>query len=293
MISEVSSKSATSLLSIVIPTSRYSPHLIKFARYLREVCFENDLEIVVVSTSDNPANKLYKKLCNRVNCRLIIMERRPGEDTRAKQTNTGVTCSTSEYVYIIADDMFVSCSFLKSLKKILLEEKPDAVLHAALPYPISIWAKVRFVEKYFSSYNLLQSSSRIFRRALFIDIGGYREGLVVGEDIEFQWRLLKSSTKIAVITVDKGFEVHLGEFKTLNEYILRAYNYGKHLKKVLAKVKLTSITASYVIPPLKFQDALRVFRHHYPLYVFYRTFLLFSALIGHLSSFLEVRDESR
>jgi glycosyltransferase involved in cell wall biosynthesis len=293
MISEVSSKSATSLLSIVIPTSRYSPHLIKFARYLREVCLENDLEIVVVSTSDNPANKLYKKLCNRVNCRLIIVERRPGEDTRAKQTNTGVTCSTSEYVYIIGDDMFVNCSFLKSLKKILLEEKPDAVLHAALPYPISIWAKVRFVEKYFSSYNLLQSSSRILRRALFIDIGGYREELVVGEDIEFHWRLLKSSTKIAVITVDKGFEVHLEEFKTLNEYILRAYNYGKHLKKLLAKVKLTSITASYVIPPLKFQDALRVFRHHYPLYVFYRTFLLFSALIGHLSSFLEVRDESR
>jgi hypothetical protein len=255
-------------------------------RFLRKFCLESDLEIIIVSTSDNPANKLYKKLCNIVNCKLIIVERRPGEDTRAKQMNIGIMRSTSEYVYIIADDMFISCSFLKSLKKILLEEKPDAVLHAALPYPISVWAKVRFIEKYFSSFNLLQSSSRILRRALFISIGGYREGLVVSEDIEFQWRLLRSGAKITAITVDKGYEVHLGEFKTLNEYILRAYNYGKYLKKILTEMKLTSITSSYVNPPLKFQDAPRVFRYYYPLYVLYKIFSLFSTLIGYFSSFL-------
>jgi len=280
---KVSSKSTSSLLSIVIPTARYSPHLIKFIRYLRKVCLENDLEIVIVSTSDNPANKLYKKLCNIVNCKLIVVERRPSEDTRAKQMNIGIMCSTSEYTYVIADDMFISCSFLRSLKKILIEEKPDAVLHAALPYPISIWAKVRFIEKYFSSYNLLQSSSRILRRALFISIGGYKEGLVVGEDIEFQRRLLRSGAKITAITADKGYEVHLGEFKTLNGYILRAYNYGKYLKNILTEMKLTSITSSYVNPPLKFQDALRAFRYYYPLYVLYKIFLLLSTLIGYFS----------
>ena len=47
-----------SLLSIIIPTARYSPHLARFIRYLRHVCLENDLEIVIVSTTDNPANKL-------------------------------------------------------------------------------------------------------------------------------------------------------------------------------------------------------------------------------------------
>jgi len=286
MNSEVSSKSTTSLLSIVIPTARYSPHLVKFVRYLREVCLENDLELVIVSTSDNPANKLYKELCNIVNCKLAIVERRPSEDTRAKQMNTGFMHSTSEYVYIIADDMFISCSFLKSLKKILLEEKPGAVLHAALPYPISRWAKIRFVEKYFSSYNLFQSSSRILKRTLFSSIGGYREGLVVGEDMEFQLRLLKSGAKIVAISVGKGFEVHLGEYKTLNEYILRAYNYGKYLKKLLTEMRLTSIITSYVNPPLKFQDTLKVFRHYFPLYVFYKFILFLSTLIGYLSSFL-------
>jgi len=223
------------LLTIIIPTARFSRHLPKTLRYLRRVCkIGDEVEVVIVSTCDNPANRLYERLCKvYIDCKLIVLERLPGQDLRSMHKNLGVMQASSKYIYILDDDAFPTCKLINELLKLLRANKADAVLHAFVPYPISVWAKVRMIEKMLSSFNLERSSCRIIRRDLFIELGGYRENLVLGEDIEFQNRLLVTKPKISIISLDKGFEIHLGEYKTLSDYIRRAFYYGKYIDKTL------------------------------------------------------------
>jgi len=274
------------LLAIVIPTARYSPHLVKFISYFRHVCLENDLEIIIVSTIDNPANKLYRKLCEIEGCKLLILERQPGEDMRSKQMNIGVLHCSAEYVYIVADDMFASCSLLSSLRKILQERKPDAVLHATLPYPVSIWARVRMIEKIFSSYNLYQSSCRIIRKDVFVKLEGYREDLVVGEDIEFQDRLLKLKPRLAIIPIQEGFEIHLGEYMSLSSYIRRACYYGKYLTRLARVISKSRFFHSYVVAPSSIPQLVRIFRLYALPYAVYKVVMAMATICGRLSEIL-------
>lgn len=62
-------------LSIIIPTARYSSILIRVLKYLSKTLNEEHLEVIIVSTVDNPANKVYEALCRFIkSCRLLILE---------------------------------------------------------------------------------------------------------------------------------------------------------------------------------------------------------------------------
>jgi len=241
---------------------------------------------VIVSTTDNPVNKLYRKLCDIEGCKLLILERQPGEDMRSKHKNIGVLHCTAEYVYIIDDDAFASCSLLSSLRKILQERRPDAVLHATLPYPMSIWARVRMMEKSLSSYNLYQSSCRIIRKDVFVKLKGYRKDLVVGEDIEFQDRLLKLKPKLAIIPIQEGFEIHLGEYRSLSSYIRRAYYYGKYLTRLARFINKSRFFHSYVVAPSSIPQLVRIFRLYALPYAVYKIVMAMATICGRLSEIL-------
>jgi glycosyltransferase involved in cell wall biosynthesis len=278
------------LISIIIPTARYSPYLPNLIHYIRDVCGkgEKELEILIVSTQDNPANKLYEVLCKYKECTLLVLERRPGEDARSRQKNLGVRNAKGEYVFILDDDSWVTCTLLDSMEQIITRKKPDALLHAVLPRPVSIWAKIRLLEKMFSSYNLQQSSARILRRELFLEIGGYNEELVAGEDIEFQMRLLMYKPRICAIPLRAGFEIHIGEFKKLNEYIWRTCYYGKYVDKLIEGVSTSSVISSYVLPPSGIRRLIRIFRLYYVPYLLYKCLMLLTAAVCALKSLISV-----
>lgn len=276
------------LISIIIPTARYSPYLPKLIHYIRDVCgkSEKDLEILIVSTQDNPANKLYEVLCKYKECTLLVLERRPGEDARSRHKNLGVKEAKGEYVFILDDDSWVTCTLLNSMEQIISEKKPDTLLHAVLPRPASIWAKVRLLERIFSSYNLQQSSVRILRRELFLEIGGYNEELVVGEDIEFQMRLLMYKPRICAIPLRAGFEIHMGEFKKLDKYIRRTCYYSSYVYKLIKGISTSSVTLSYILPPSGIRRLIRTFRLYYVPYLFYKCLMLLTATVCALKSLI-------
>jgi len=123
---------------------------------------------------------------------------------------------------------------------------------------MSIWARVRMIEKSISSYNLYQSSCRIVRKDVFAGLKGYREDFVVGEDVEFQDRLLKLKPRIAVIPIHKGFEIHLGEYRSLSSYIRRAYYYGKLLTRLTHVISRSRLFHSYVTAPLSIPRLVKI-----------------------------------
>jgi len=280
------------LLSIIIPSARFSRQLPKTLRYLRRVCkIGGEVEVIIVSTRDNPSNRLYELLCKAdVNCKLVVLERSPGQDLRAKHKNLGVLQASSKYIYILDDDAFPTCKLISELLKLLRANEADAILHAFVPYPVSIWAKVRMIEKMLSSFNLERSSCRIIRRDLFIKSGGYREDLVLGEDIEFQNRLLAMKPKISVIPLNKGFEIHLGEYEALSDYIRRALYYGKYIDRALHALGVNRALRAFSL--LITSDIVAIYR----LYIFpYAIYKVTEALSSVLSMILAkaTRKEQR
>jgi glycosyltransferase involved in cell wall biosynthesis len=279
------------LISIIIPTARYSPYLPNLIHYIRDVCGkgEKELEILIVSTQDNPANKLYEVLCKYKECTLLVLERRPGEDARSRHKNLGVRNAKGEYVFILDDDSWVTCTLLDSMEQIITRKKPDALLHAVLPRPVSIWAKIRLLEKMFSSYNLQQSSARILRRELFLEIGGYNKELVVGEDIEFQMRLLMYKPRICAIPLRAGFEIHTGEYEKLDKYIRRVCYYSRYVNKLI--IASSSATLSYILPPSGIGRLIRTFRLYYVPYLLYKSLMLLTAAICVPKSLISVDEK--
>jgi hypothetical protein len=156
----------------------------------------------------------------------------------------------STRAFILDDDSWMTCTLLNSIEQIITTKKPEAILHVVLPRPISIWTKIRLLEKIFSSYNLQQSISRILKKELFLEISGYAEGLLVGEDIEFQLRLLMHKPRICVIPIISGFEIHMGEFKKLEKYVRRTCYYSKYVNKLIKETRASalSVILSCILP---------------------------------------------
>ncbi|MEM4452667.1 MAG: glycosyltransferase [Thermosphaera sp.] len=237
-------------LSIVIPTARCSPTLVKVLKYLRKALANENVEIIIATTTDNPCNKIYESICNIVkNCKLLILEKKPLKDSRSSQSNIAISISRGKYIYKIDDDAIPTIKLLKAIIELSRQGSCDAILHLMVPLPVSIWARVRMAEKMYSSFNPYQSSCRIMKRELFVKLGGYREDLVLGEDIEFQHRLLGNRPRVCIIPLSRGFEIHLGEYKTLKEYVRRAWYYGKYAGTLIRQTNPLIIYKAYVKPP--------------------------------------------
>ncbi len=237
-------------LSIVIPTARCSPTLVKVLKYLRKALANENIEIIIGTTTDNPCNKIYESICKIIkNCKLLILEKKSLKDSRSSHSNIAVNISRGKYIYKIDDDAIPTVKLLKVVIELSRQESCDAILHLMVPSPVSIWAKVRMVEKMYSSFNPYQSSCRIMKRELFVKLGGYREDLVLGEDIEFQHRLLGSRPRVCVVPLSGGFEIHLGEYKTLKEYVRRAWYYGRYADVLIRQTNPFIVYKAYVKPP--------------------------------------------
>ncbi|MEM4005480.1 MAG: hypothetical protein QXM43_07590 [Desulfurococcaceae archaeon] len=237
-------------LSLIIPTARYSPILVKVLKYLHKVLANENIEIIIATTTDNPGNKVYESISKIVkNCKLLILEKKSLKDSRSLQCNVAINISRGKYVYKIDDDAVPTVKLLKTIIELSRQDSYDAFFHLMVPLPVSIWARVRMIEKMFSSFDPYQSSCRIMKRELFVKLGGYRENLVLGEDIEFQHRLLRSRPRVCVIPLSSGFEIHLGEYKALKDYVRRAWYYGKYASTLIQRTNPLIVYKAYVKPP--------------------------------------------
>ncbi|MEM1773411.1 MAG: glycosyltransferase family A protein, partial [Desulfurococcaceae archaeon] len=156
-------------LSLVIFTARYSPILVKVLKYLHKTLVNENIEIIIASTTDNPGNKIYESICKTIeNCKLLIIERKSLKDFRSLQANTAVALSKGRYIFMTADDMVPTVGLLRRIIEISRQDSCDAIFHLMVPLPVSIWARVRMIEKMFSSFDPYQSSCRIMKRELFV-----------------------------------------------------------------------------------------------------------------------------
>ena len=181
-----------------------------------------------------------------------------GECTIAKKRNIAAQSSVSEYLAFIDSDAFPHPHWLKNAVAVLQSQKNTWAVGGPNISPPKESLSERFVglsqksilvagfnnfRKQFKPprfCNDLPSCNLIVRRQQFLEMGGMREELTTGEDIEFCYRLKKLGKQIYY----KPDIIIFHKNRSLKNYLLQRITYGA---SVFELIKLTKSKKTYLL----------------------------------------------
>ncbi|WP_167712134.1 glycosyltransferase [Thermococcus sp. GR4] len=220
-------KNTLPLVSVIIPTYNSEKTIKKCIEAVKNQTYPNIEVIVVDGGSTDRTVEIAKSLGTKV----IISD----IPNRSRQINIGVMNSLGKYIYRLDSDIIISPRLIAECVQKCEKEGCDAVSTYWGPDPsISFWAKVRKLEKDCYKYDPLRNAANFYKKEVFLEIGGYDENLVAGEDYDIQNRLLKKGYKHC-FAESEG--IHLGEPKSIIDIARKNYKYGKTTISFLRKTK--------------------------------------------------------
>jgi glycosyltransferase involved in cell wall biosynthesis len=169
------------LVSVVVPTKNSARTLEKCLQSIRSQSHQS-VELIVVDNGSNDQTKhIAKHYADNV------FEIGP---ERSAQRNFGVEKARGKYVAIIDSDMYLDRSVLAECVSVL--ETGSNTRGIVIPEEsvgIGFWAHCKQLERSYYVGIPYMEAARFFKRADFIDIGGYDTALVSGEDWDFSQRM--------------------------------------------------------------------------------------------------------
>jgi glycosyltransferase involved in cell wall biosynthesis len=211
-------------VSVVIPAKNSDKDIERCLKSVRAQTYRN-IEIVVVDnySTDNTVD-IARKYADQV----II-----SGPERSPQGNIGAKAATGDWIYLVGSDLVLEPEIASQAIAAAQAEGAGAVLvHNNSDPTVSRWARARAFERSMYVGDEVNVAARFVRRDLFLELGGFDESLIAGEDYDLHLRLLDRGVRIARI---KASETHVGEPKTLREVMKKHYFYGSELRKYVAK----------------------------------------------------------
>lgn len=189
----------TGRMSVVVPTRNNERTI---ARCLRSVRIQThgDVELVVV---DNYSDDATSTIAAEHADRLIV-----SGPERSAQRNIGATVASGEWVFFVDSDMILTADVVRDAAAVLQQEPATAaVVVPERAVGRGFWTRCRDLEK--RCYDGSEAeAARVYRRDVFLTIGGYDERLVGGEDWDLPDRMIATGHRIgrvqAVINHDEG-----------------------------------------------------------------------------------------
>lgn len=185
-------------LSIIIPTLNEEKYLPKLLDSLANQEFRGNLQVIVVDGHSedktvDEANKFSEKIGD-----LLILETERG---LPYQRNKGAERAKYKYLLFIDSDNVLPSSFLSDLTKKL---NPDenfivAILHLPIKpnFLDYLWIAWMFllliILRFFDP--IVSGSFILTTKEVHKKIGGFTEGVVIGEDVDYGRRSLKAGSK--------------------------------------------------------------------------------------------------
>lgn len=204
-------------ISIIIPTFNSMPNILYVLKSIEKQKGVSYEVIIVDRFSRDGTAKAAKEFGAKVYYL---------DSERTKAVNYGAKRASGRYIYYLGSDYVLLGS--KHLYNIVMQmdmENADAgIVTNIVDYRKSFWASVRFIEKMAYYMDPSIEAARVFKRDLFLKIGGYREDMVVYEEHELHYRLLRLGCKI--IRIKGAIEVHIDEPRSLRDIVKRFYYYG-------------------------------------------------------------------
>ena len=212
------------LVSIVIPTRNSEKTLLLCLESIKRQTYGNIEVIVVDNFSRDKTVEIGKKYGAKVYIR--------GPE-RSAQMNYGALKAKGEFVYFIGSDFVLHPRVVEECVR-LMKQGYDAIITLNISYPKpSLIAKVRFYERLSYYGSGVYEAARFVRKSLFIKVGGFDTRLYTNEDYDLHRRLVKVGAKIT--RTRHSFEIHIGEPKSVREFIVKSIYYGSNIKYYVKK----------------------------------------------------------
>jgi len=209
------------LVSVIVPTYNSASTLDQCLRSVKGQYYKN-VEVIVVDRYSIDGTKDIAE-----NYGATFLQRGP---ERSCQKNYGAKHARGELLYFVDSDFVLEpdvvgrcvegCKFF------------DAVCTVNYSVGRGIWGKSIALNERFLARDPTIQVARFLKRRVFFEIGGFDEGLVVGEDLDLYARLLDRGYKVG--SVD-AVEWHIGEPQTLREIAKRNFYYGKTVRSYFRK----------------------------------------------------------
>jgi len=207
------------IVSVIVPTKNSARTLESCLLSIKNQTYKH-IEIIVVdnfSTDNTPkiAKKYTKKFYSR------------GPE-RSPQRNFGVGESTGEYVVIIDSDMNLSENVIKDCVDAF--DSNNQIAGVVIPeesFGEGFWAQCKKLERSFYVGVPYMEAARFFKKKDYIQLGGYNEKLVSGED----WDLSQRIEKLGSLARSDAYIYHDEGKISLSITVRKKYYYAKKFNK--------------------------------------------------------------
>lgn len=227
-------------VSIIVPTKNSSRTLEECLISINSQAYKKIELIVVDNYSDDKTLSIAKKYTRNIYLK--------GPE-RSTQRNYGVKKASGKYVMIIDSDMKLSSDVVeKCVNKIKNNDETSGIIIPEESFGKGFWAQCKKLERSFYIGIPYMEAARFFRRKDYLDIGGYNETLVSGED----WDLSQKIEELGKINRIDSYIYHDEGHVSLCKLIKKKFYYAEKFVKYIEKNKAqkkpsqqTSITRRY------------------------------------------------
>lgn len=230
------------IVSVIVPTKNSTRTLESCLLSIKNQTYKHIETIVVDNFSTDNTPEIAQKYAEK------FYSRGP---ERSPQRNFGVKKSIGEYVVIIDSDMNLSKNVIKDCVEAFKSDiRIAGIVIPEESFGQGFWAQCKKLERSFYVGVSYMEAARFFRRSDYIDLGGYNEQLVSGEDWDLSQRM-ESKGRISSIKNyifhDEGKISLRGSVKKKFYYAKKFSAYKDSNKANHSITKQTSIIGRYVL----------------------------------------------
>lgn len=182
------------------------------------------IELIVVDRDSSDGTKIIARFYTSLvfNC---------GPE-RSAQRNFGVSKSSGEFIVIIDSDMELTPHVIQDCVDVMLYKPETAgIIIPEESFGRGFWAKCKSLERSFYHGNDAIEAARFFHRERYVQIGGYDESMVSGEDWDLSARMRNFGRIERISSLIRHNE---GRFKLIKS-LRKKYYYAGKAKAYLAK----------------------------------------------------------
>jgi len=211
------------LISIIITTKNSEKTLEDLLKSIKNQTYPYYEIIVVDNFSHDRTQAIAKKYTNKV------FEKKP---ERSSQRNFGAYCAKGKFLFFLDSDMILRPLILEEAVSYLKENREiKGLIIPEESIGQSFWAKVLALEKNCYQGDELIEAARFFERKCFLEIKGYDENLLAGEDWDLHIRFKK---KFPIGRIKTPI-IHQEGNITLKEILKKKYYYAQNFPKYRKK----------------------------------------------------------
>lgn len=193
----------------------------------------NNIELIVV---DNNSTDNTKEIARSYTSKVYNI----GPE-RCTQRNYGVDQAQGDYVMIIDSDMELTRDVVGAcVEQITIQPEQKGLVIPEESFGKGFWAQCKRLERSFYVGVEWMEAARFFNRQTYIDLGGYNEQLISGEDWDLSQRVAQVAPLGRINEYIRHNEGHLQLGRTLK----KKYYYAQKFAQYLDANKTTSAVGS-------------------------------------------------